>query len=165
MKPRTRASGDAHRAAILLAAATPGGFAAAGCTTMQFHCNALMAAGQLHQMLISRKLIRYFVTSEVAAEFRQAHLDGEIRKPAVVAVIKKLAPKVAKPKVIKLAKRTAKQQMQVVERKPYQAPAPRSDAVIIWPAHIKPVCRMIPERYPVSVQFQRIGQPGFSMSI
>ena len=80
-------------------------------------------------------------------------------------------PKVVKPKAVK-APKVAKPRI-VIERKPIvikrverPANAPRVDAGTIWPAHIKPVCRMMPPgRYEASVPFQRIGQPGFAMSI
>lgn len=38
-------------------------------------------------------------------------------------------------------------------------------AEIVWPAHIKPVCRMIPDRFAVNVPLVRIGDAGFSMSV
>lgn len=169
-----RASGNARRSIILRDAATPGGFSAASCTTMQYHCYVLMSAGKLHQALINRRIARYFDSKQAADEFRRAYLAGEIPRPARKRrTPKALAPKATKPtkapkpaptpkppKVIKRATPTARQQLHIKQTKPYQPPPLRKDIPVFWPEHIKPVCRMLPPGpYAASVPKVRIGSP------
>jgi len=164
VKPRTKEKGDAVRAAILTQAATPAGFAITGHNSAQYHCNVLIAAGLLHRAWVNMLHVRYFTTAKAAAQYL-ADNPWKSSRPERdrTAAGKVTAAKVAAHKIVT---RTAKQQMQAVERKAYTPPAPRKDAVAVYPEHYRKTSRMMPPgRYEASVPFVRIGQAGFSMSI
>ena len=118
----------------------------------------LVAARLLYRVKVQGWPMRYFAKPADAQAWKQATAPYIAQhKPKA---IKPKAEKVAKPraiKAVKLIRRTAKQQMQVVERKPYHPPVPRKDAEIVWPAHIKPVYRPFVDLRAVSVPYQRIG--------
>jgi hypothetical protein len=157
-------------------------------------CRRMADAGLLFAGKASGRVVRYFLNQADADAFvvkykaqmvanlqarRAAREKSRVRakrikakKPPKVKVEKPpKAVRVAAPKVAKVAKvpkqlRDIPQHQKIVIRKPYSPPPPKQDAVIVWPAHIKPVCRLMGlGRYEAVVPLRRIGDAGWSMSV
>jgi hypothetical protein len=147
IKPRTKASGDTIRAAILTEAATPQGFAVNDKNNLQYHCNILMQDGRLYRAFINNRHVRYFVSNAAAKAYWTAHAADnspdylETRRSAASQKV------LAAPKAVKAQKALA------FSYKPAAPTTPRRDAQIIWPEHIKPVCRMMPAQRNQVVTF------------
>lgn len=151
---------------LLLLGTGPQGITHAEALHLEGYPGAFSKCAQ--QMIASGLLFRAKVTGWHYRYFRsQAEASAwEAATPARVMPRKGRGP--SKVKKAKKARppRSAKQEMQVVQRKAYSPPAPSPDAEIVHTAQTRYSSRaMGPGRYEVSVPFVRIGQPGFSMSL
>ena len=135
---------DSIRDNILTQAATPKGFAIGGHKTAQYHCNVLLAAGVLHRARVNMLLVRYFTTAEAAAAFLTANPWASSK------TTRHLRPSQPKP--------TKLQQLQVVQRKAYSPPAPKRDAVAVYPEHYRKTVHLMGlGRYEASLPMVRMG--------
>lgn len=173
------------RTLIFSKAATPEGFASGDAHHLPNAadgsklCARLVKSGLLHSAKVPTHHQRYFATQAAAEHYkataqpktpdyyRAYARDNYHSTYSVTAKAKRAGlPKPPRqPKVIKIIERTAKQQMQVVQRKPYTPPAPRADAEPIHTAQTRYSSRPWVDLRAVTAPYRRIGQPGWSMSI
>lgn len=164
--------GAALRALILAKAATSNGYVASDSRHLPNYtqgartCKRMMRAGLLHPAKVKTHYLHYFTSAAAATNFEdttQPKTKAQLLAKLRVRYAEKVAngdkpPKPAKvsPPRLSRVKPAKAQQLQVVQRK---APAaPKKDAEIVWPAHIKPVCRMMRQgRYEASVPMVRMG--------
>jgi len=148
-----------------------GGTTRADCAHAESHDGAfarvvqrLIEAGKLHRCKVKGHAFRYFADLDNGTAWQAATppysppVKPRQRRPKPQAT-----PKVTKVVISKAVKpatprpvRAIGQHQKIVIRREYSPPAPRVDAVIVWPARM-PECRMMPDRYAVSVPMQRIG--------
>lgn len=118
--------------------ATPDGFFTRDAKAMQAEKNAAklcrrqFEAGTLFRARANQSTYAYFSRQALAAAYMVRHRETVLAKAATTI---SFAPKAARPR---------------------NPAAPKASAMIIWPAKM-PECRMMPDRYAVTVPFQRIG--------
>ena len=142
-------------------AATPAGFDVTDCpkggTMKAAHqrCRLMIQRGELFKARANYRLIRYFDTQAAATAFVRANFTSE--------AVKRTAPAVA----LKPSKLTYSEIhfLRSAKGKPKAQPAPRPDAEIVHTAQTRYSSTMMTDRYAVSVPYQRIGQPGWAMSV
>lgn len=134
--------GAALRALILALAATDDGYSASQSHHLHNHeqsakaCDRLIYTKKLYRAKVKGYFMRYFTTPEAVAAWKAR------TPPKVIKYQRRDSPAVKTAKLVKVRPVKAHKPI-FVKQAPALPTTPRADAVIIWPDHIRPVCRMM----------------------